>query len=105
MKRVLVVGFTPYGFMEKLAKQHQAILFINYEGIYPQDDGSAIVEAVNMVDGVLFMEPDGKRRLAYEVACSMTGTDIYEKSEYPVEEEPVKEKEKPRYTPEGVMIE
>jgi len=112
MNRVLVVGFTPYGFMEKLAQQYPDTLFVDYEGVYPQNYGTAIIETVNMVDGVLFMEPNGKKRLAYEVACVMTGTKTYEKSNYPVEETAEgqndqasqENKNQPRYTAEGVMI-
>lgn len=92
MKKILVVGFMPYGYMDKLVEKYPDVLWFQEQEVGMSDKAMALIELVEMMDGVMFM--GHRNRLTYEVVCSMTHKDIYEKNQYPVAEDP-KEEEKP----------
>lgn len=93
MKKILVVGFMPYGYKEKLVKSYPNVLWFSDREVGMSDSAFALIELVDMMDGVMFMDKDGSERMSYEVACCMAKKPIHEKEEYPVEE-PAKEEEK-----------
>ena len=86
MKKILVVGFMPYGYMGKLVEKYPDILWFPEEEVGMSDKSRALIELVEMMDGVMFMENYRADRIGYEVACVMTKTTIYEKDEFSVEE-------------------
>ena len=92
MKKILVVGFMPYGYMGKLVEKYPDILWFPEEEVGMSDNSRALIELVEMMDGVMFMD-NYSDRIGYEVACVMMQKTIYEKDEFSVEEH--KEEEKP----------
>ena len=92
MKKILVVGYMPYGYMGKLVEKYPDVLWFSEQEVGMSDKSRALIELVEMMDGVMFMD-NYSDRIGYEVACVMMGKTIYEKDEFSVEEH--KEEEKP----------
>ena len=92
MKKILVVGYMPYGYMGKLVEKYPDVLWFPEQEVGMSDKSRALIELVEMMDGVMFMENYHSDRIGYEVACVMMGKTIYEKDEFPVE--PVEEEDK-----------
>ena len=92
MKKILVVGFMPYGYEEKLVKAYPNVLWFSDREVGMSDSAFALIELVEMMDGVMFMDKDGSERMSYEVACCMAKKPIHEAEEYQLDEpEPKKE--------------
>ena len=94
MKKILVVGFMMSKDKENLAKAFPNVIWFSERDVGMSDSAFALIELVEMMDGVMFMDKDGSERMSYEVACCMAKKPICEKDEYPVEEnkpEPKKE--------------
>jgi len=87
MKKILVVGYMPYGYMGKLVEKYPDILWFSEQEVGMSDKSRALIELIEMMDGVMFMENYYSDRIGYEVACVMAKKTIYEKDEFPVEEE------------------
>lgn len=87
MKKILVVGYVPYGYMDKLVEKYPDVLWFSEQEVGMSDKSRALIELVEMMDGVMFMENYRSGRIGYEVACVMAQKKIYEKDEFPVEEE------------------
>lgn len=87
MKKILVVGFMPYKYKENLAKANPNVIWFSERDVGMSDSAFALVELVEMMDGVMFMDKDGRERMSYEVACCMAKKPIHEKDDFPVEEE------------------
>ena len=96
MKKILVVGYMPYGYMGKLVEKYPDVLWFSEQEIGMSDKSRALIELVEMMDGVMSMD-NYSDRIGYEVACVMMKKTIYEKDEFSVEEhvEEHKEEEKP----------
>lgn len=92
MKKILVVGFIPYGYMGKLVEKYPDVLWFPEQEVGMSDKSRALIELVEMMDGVMFMDNYRSDRIGYEVACVMTQKTIYEKDAFPVEEEEKNEK-------------
>ena len=86
MKKNLVVGYMPYGYMGKLVEKYPDVLWFPEQEVGMSDKSRALIKLVEMMDGVMFMENYHSDRIGYEVACVMMGKTIYEKDEFPVEE-------------------
>ena len=86
MKKILVVGFMPYGYMGKLVEKYPDVLWFPEEEVGMSDNSRALIELVEMMDGVMFMGNYHSDRIGYEVACVMMGKTIYENDEFPVED-------------------
>ena len=86
MKKILVVGYMPYGYMGKLVEKYPDVLWFPEQEVGMCDKSRALIELVDMMDGVMFMGDYHSDRIGYEVACVMMGKTIYEKDEFPVEE-------------------
>ena len=71
MKIILMVGYASYEEKKKIADSHPDYLFIQDAGILNDESADSIMEAVKMVDAVMFMDVDRDSRLAYEVAAVM----------------------------------
>jgi len=87
MKKILVVGYMPYGYMGKLVEKYPDVLWFPEQEVGMSDKSRALIKLVEMMDGVMFMENYYSDRIGYEVACVMMGKTLYEKDEFPVEEE------------------
>lgn len=87
MKKILVVGYMPYGYMGKLVEKYPDVLWFPEQEVGMSDKSRALIELVELMDGVMFMENYYSDRIGYEVACVMMGKTIYGKDEFPVEEE------------------
>ena len=87
MKKILVVGYMPYGYMGKLVEKYPDVLWFPEQEVGMSDKSRALIELVEMMDGVMFMENYHSDRIGYEVACVMAQKTIHEKDEFPVEEE------------------
>ena len=87
MKKILVVGYMPYGYMGKLVEKYPDVLWFPEQEVGMSDKSRALIKLVEMMDGVMFMGDYHSDRIGYEVACVMMGKTIYEKDEFPVEEE------------------
>lgn len=87
MKKILVVGYMPYGYMGKLVEKYPDVLWFPEQEVGMSDKSRALIELVELMDGVMFMENYRNDRIGYEVACVMMGKTLYEKDEFPVEEE------------------
>ena len=96
MKKILVVGYMPYGYMGKLVEKYPDVLWVPEQEVGMSDKSRALIELVEMMDGVMFMD-NYSDRIGYEVACVMMQKTIYEKDEFSVEEhvEEHKEEENP----------
>ena len=86
MKKILVVGYMPYGYMGKLVEKYPDVLWFPEQEVGMSDKSRALFKLVEIMDGVMFMENYHSDRIGYEVACVMMGKTIYEKDEFPVEE-------------------
>ena len=71
MKIILMVGYASYEEKKKIADRHPDYLFIQDAGILNDESADSIMEAVKMVDAVMFIEPDCNVKVAYEVAAVM----------------------------------
>ena len=71
MRKVLIVGYASYEAKKKIADSHPDYLFIQDAGILNDESADSIMEAVKMVDGIMFIEPDCNVKIAYEVAAIM----------------------------------
>lgn len=87
MRKILIVGFIPYGYDQKLVEKNPDVIFFEERSIAYSGDVNSIVELVDMMSGVMFMSEVGSERLAWEVACIMKNKRVYEKSDFPVEDE------------------
>ena len=87
MKKMLVVGYMPYGYMGKLVEKYPDVLWFPEQEVGMSDKSRALIELVEMMDGVMFMDHYRNDRIGYEVACVMAQKTIHEKDEFPVEEE------------------
>lgn len=87
MKKILLVGYVPYGYTEKLQKKYPNIIWFEERKIYFGDSAFAFIEVVGMMDGVMFMKDSLLDRKAYEVVCTLQKKDMYELDAFPVEEE------------------
>ncbi len=87
MKKILVVGYMPYGYMGKLVEKYPDILWFPEQEVGMSDKSRALIELVEMMDGVMFMENYHSDRIGYEVACVMMKKTIYDKDEFSVAEE------------------
>ena len=90
MKKILVVGFVPYGYIGELVGKYPNVIWIDAHGIGMSDLASAMVEVVKMMDGVMFMDDYKRDRLPYEILCKLDQKPTYEKSDFPID---VKEEE------------
>lgn len=86
MRKILVIGFMPYGYDQKLVEKNPDVIFFEEHSI-SHNGVNSIIELVDMMSGVMFMSETGSERLAWEVACIMKNKRIYEKSDFPVEDE------------------
>ena len=87
MKKILVVGFMPYGYIGKLVEKYPDVLWFPEQEVGMSDKSRALIELVEMMDGVMFMENyRSGDRIGYEVACVMMKKTIYENDEFSVEE-------------------
>ena len=86
MKKILVVGYMPYGYMGKLVEKYPDVLWFPEQEVGMSDKSRALIELVEMMDGVMFMGNYHSDRIGYEVAWVMMEKTIYEKDEFPVEE-------------------
>ena len=87
MRKILIVGFVPYGYDKKLSEKNPDVIFFEERSIAYSGGVNAIIELVDSVSGVLFMSENGDERLAWEVACIMKNKRVYEKSDFPIEDE------------------
>lgn len=87
MKKILVVGYMPYGYMGKLVEKYPDVLWFPEQEVGMSDKSRALIELVEVMDGVMFMDHYRNDRIGYEVACVMTKKTIYEKDEFSVAEE------------------
>ena len=92
MKKILVVGYMPYGYMGKLVEKYPDVLWFSEQEVGMSDKSRALIELVEMMDGVMFMD-NYSDRIGYEVACVMMQKTIYEKDEFSVEEHKEEEKQ------------
>lgn len=92
MKKILVVGYMPYGYMGKLVEKYPYVLWFPEQDVGMSDKSRALIELVEMMDGVMFMD-NYSDRIGYEVACVMAKKTIYEKDEFSVEEHKEEEKQ------------
>ena len=88
MKKILVVGYSSWDYVDKLAKKYPDVLFFDLALIRNADKTQGIVELAKIVDGVLFTHNAGRDdRLTFEVAIAMVNkTGTYEESDFPLEE-------------------
>lgn len=93
MKKILVVGYMPYGYMGKLVEQYPDVLWFPEQEVGMSDKSRALIELVEMMDGVMFMDNYCSDRIGYEVACVMAKKTIYGKDEFSVEEHNEEEKQ------------
>ena len=96
MKKILIVGITPYGYTNDLVKAYPDTLFFEVREIGMNDSAFALVELVGMMDGVLLLTNYHDERLTYEVLCCMSNKPLYEKKDFPLktkEEKPAEVKE------------
>ena len=68
MKKVLVVGFMPYGYKEKLVKAYPNVLWFSDREVGMSDSAFALIELVEMMDTIMFMDDYHRDRIGYEVA-------------------------------------
>ncbi len=93
MKKILLVGVVPYGYMGKLVEKYPNVLWFDANDIGMSENAFAMVELIKMMDGVMFLSNYKSTRLPYEIVCTLDNKPMYEKDAFPVEE-PVKEEEK-----------
>lgn len=86
MRKILIVGFVPYGYDKKLSEKNPDVIFFEERSI-SHNGVNSIIELVDMMNGILFMSENGDERLAWEVACVMKNKRIFETSDFPIEDE------------------
>lgn len=86
MKKILVVGFMPYGYKESLVKHYPNIIWFEEREIGMSESAFAMVEVVKMMDAVMFMNNNRNDRLPYEIVCTLDNKKMHEKDEFPIEE-------------------
>ena len=92
MKKIMVVGYMKFGDDLKLADKYPDVIWFFNREIKNIDKPMGIVEAVDVMDAVLFTETGTRERLAWEIACIMKNRTMYELTDYPVDEK-VEEKD------------
>ena len=93
MKKILIIGYMPYGYDKELKEAYPNIIWFQEEKImYSGPVG--LVELVGMFDGVMFMyQSDNRNNLAWEVACVMKNVRTFDRYDYPVNKEEKQEGE------------
>ena len=86
MKKILVVGFMPYGYKEKLVEKYPDVIWFEEREVGMSYKAAALVEVVKMMDGVMFMGERKDERIPYEIVCALGEKQTWEKAEWPVEE-------------------
>ena len=89
MKKILVVGYTPYGYMRDLTESYPDVMWFE-ENHVGYSGAASIVELVGMFDGIMFTE-NSRDNLAWEVACVMNKVNIIDKKDYSLKKEENKE--------------
>ena len=87
MKKILLVGVVPYGYKNDLVKSYPDILFFEASEIGMSDSAFAMVELVKMMDGVMLLSEYKTTRLPWEILCTLENKPMYEKHNFPIEEE------------------
>ena len=77
MKKILVVGYMPYGYMGKLVEKYPDVLWFPEQEVGMSDKSRALIALVEMMDGVMFMENYHSDRIGYEVAWVMMRKTFY----------------------------
>ena len=95
MKKILVVGYCGYDYLNKLAAKYPDTLFFTQYSVKNSTKPQGVVELAKMIDGILFTKSaTSDDRLAFEVAIAMMNkTETYEESDFPLEEEKESEDE------------
>lgn len=93
MKKILVVGYTSFDYLEKLAASYPDTLFFTQYSVKNSTKPQGVVELAKMADGILFTKSATRDdRLAFEVAIAMMNkTTTYEENDFPLEEEELKQ--------------
>ena len=86
MEKILVVCNYSWETVKKLAEKYPHILWICNTFLSNEETSEVIIQLVRLVDKIMFLGEDNKR-IAYEVAATMTGKSIVTVSDYPLEEE------------------
>lgn len=88
MKKILVVGYCAYNYLDKLASKYPDTLFFTQYSVKNSTKPQGVVELAKMIDGILFTKSATRDdRLAFEVAIAMMNkTETYEESDFPLEE-------------------
>lgn len=89
MKKILIVGYASWDYLDKLAKKYPDVLFICQDQMRNSENTQAIVELAKIVDGILFTRYAGREdHIAFEVAIAMMNkTETYEENDFPLGEE------------------
>lgn len=87
MKKILVVGWVPYGYMDKLVEKYPDVLWFEERKVGMSENAFALIELVDMMDGVMFMKDSEGKRKGYEIVCTLKQKEMYEVDAFPVEEE------------------
>ena len=87
MKKILVVGYVPYGTIEKLVKNYPNVLWFEERKVGMSESAFAMIDLVDAMDGVLFVNDNDGKRKGYEIVCTLKGKKMYEMDAFPVEEE------------------
>lgn len=87
MKKILLVGVVPYGYMGKLVEKYPNVLWFDANDIGMSENAFAMVELIKMMDGVMFLSNYKSTRLPYEIVCTLDNKPMYEKDAFPVGEE------------------
>ena len=87
MKKILVVGYAPYGYMDKLVAKYPDVLWFEERRVGMSESAFAMIELVDMMDGVLFVKDGEGKRRGYEIVCTLKEKKMYEVDAFPVEEE------------------
>ena len=85
MKKVLVVGFTPYELERNLEEKYPNVLWFFASNIRNIDSPQGISESVKIMDEILFYDGYINNRIGWEVACVMCSKDISSITDYPVD--------------------
>lgn len=87
MKSVLVVGYVPYEKRKEIVKKNADSFLIFESGISDACKPQIIIEAVRMVDEVMFVNATKNDKLSYEVACVMLHKPMTDYTEEEVEKD------------------
>lgn len=83
MKKILIIGYIPYGYDKELRGAYPDIIWFQEEKImYSGPVG--LVELVGVFDGVMFMHQSDRNNLAWEVACVMKNVRTFDRDDYPI---------------------